>query len=692
MIDVDVDGIRDKIADRALMALSVIAVPALAASLWRMQSIGWQPVMALHVLVAGIIWSVTLFRQRIPYRARAFIIIAVTFSIGVGGFLNFALSGAGHPFFVISVVFAAVLLGTGSSVAVLVLGCLVIASIGFAYATHLIEGAIDFNNYNTLVRAWLTTLFSFMLLGVGAITTIVALNRALLRSVFTLKEHSDNLEGEVAARTQELEQEIKERNAAEELLRDSEERYHNVISNQQELITQFTPDGRFIFVNEAYSRFVGRDMEDLQGGMLYDVVPTEEVAGLKQYFTTFSPERPHNTIENHIKNASGETRYYEWSNSATFDQHGNVKEIQSVGRDITERKIAEEALTDSEERYRSLVDLSPDAVLVVQNFKVAYANTAAIDLFGAHSSDELREKSWDEFIHPDFTELAAQRRAEWDEKGEMGFGELGFLKFDNSSFSGEIASVKIPWEGAESGLLIVRDITKRKEVDRLKSEFLSLVSHELRTPLTSIMGSVNLVLGGALGKMPEKAVEMLAIARANSERLLAPVNDILDFERLQSGRMKFTFEEVDLSQLVNDAVELNRSYAEQHEVEFVLEESNGAIRVKADQDRILQVVFNLLSNAAKFSPAGEQVNLSIGQSAGRARVEVADNGPGIAEDFREKIFDRFSQVDLSDKRAVQGSGLGLSISKAIIDEHHGIIDFESRPGSGTVFFFELPMV
>ena len=198
------------------------------------------------------------------------------------------------------------------------------------------------------------------------------------------------------------------------------------------------------------------------------------------------------------------------------------------------------------------------------------------------------------------------------------------------------------------------------------------------------------ILGGALGDVPEKIKDMLSIGKANSERLAGLVNDMLDFEKLQSDVMEFEIKDVDLAEVVIEAVKLNQSYGEQCGVVFVLDNIEKTTIVPADRERIIQVILNLLSNAAKFSPTGAEVNISVKATGECTRVEVSDTGCGIPENFSERIFDRFSQVDSSDKRTFQGTGLGLSISKAIIDRHGGIIEFEARIGGGTTFFFELP--
>ena len=241
------------------------------------------------------------------------------------------------------------------------------------------------------------------------------------------------------------------------------------------------------------------------------------------------------------------------------------------------------------------------------------------------------------------------------------------------------------------GLVSIRtDITERKKIDRMKSEFISTVSHELRTPLTSIRGSLGLVTGGAVGEVPAQAKDLIEIAGKNCERLINLVNDILDMEKIESDRMEYKFDLVDLNVLIEQTIGANQAYGSEFDVSFVLTETEPDARVRGDGERLSQVLANLLSNAAKFSPPGTEVEVSITRNDGTFRIAVKDNGDGVPEGFRDRIFEKFSQADASDARQGSGTGLGLSISKAIVEKHGGRIDFESEVGEGATFYFDMP--
>jgi signal transduction histidine kinase len=236
----------------------------------------------------------------------------------------------------------------------------------------------------------------------------------------------------------------------------------------------------------------------------------------------------------------------------------------------------------------------------------------------------------------------------------------------------------------------IRYATERKRLERLKDEFVSSVSHELRTPLTSIYGSLGLLIGKAAGSLPDAAARLLAIAYTNSQRLVLLVNDILDIEKMESGQVAFNFRQVDVRSLVKQAIVANRGIAEGCGVRIRLEDACAVGEVRADSDRLAQVVTNLLSNAIKFSPADSEVVVAIERGNDVVRVSVRDHGPGISVDFEPRIFERFAQADATNARQKGGTGLGLSIVKQIVDRLGGEVRFDDARGGGTIFHVTLP--
>ncbi|UUZ72436.1 hypothetical protein LP415_01240 [Polaromonas sp. P1(28)-8] len=234
------------------------------------------------------------------------------------------------------------------------------------------------------------------------------------------------------------------------------------------------------------------------------------------------------------------------------------------------------------------------------------------------------------------------------------------------------------------------DITELKRIDRMKTEFVSTVSHELRTPLTSIRGSLGLISGGVAGELPEAVKSLVAIATSNCERLIRLINDMLDSEKIESGKLRLNLQAAELKPLLRQALAANEGFAAQHGVKLRLRAPDAALQARIDSDRLMQVMTNLLSNAVKFSPAGSTVEVMLSRTARQVRVEVSDQGPGIPEAFRNRIFQKFSQADSSDTRQKGGSGLGLNISRGLIESMGGRIGFNSNGGAGTTFFLSCP--
>ena len=246
-------------------------------------------------------------------------------------------------------------------------------------------------------------------------------------------------------------------------------------------------------------------------------------------------------------------------------------------------------------------------------------------------------------------------------------------------------------EGEIFGYLgIARDISELKRIDKMKAEFISTVSHELRTPLTAISGALGIVAAGAAGAMSDTATRMLQIAHNNSQRLIYLVNDLLDMEKLVAGKMEFQLKLQPLLPLVEQSLEANASYAQQYQVSYQLQPGSHDAQVNVDGLRLEQVLANYLSNAAKFSPPGGQVEVEVRRRFGWVRVSVRDHGRGIPEEFRARIFTKFSQADSSDSRQKGGTGLGLAICKELIERMGGRVGFDSVPEQGAVFYFELP--
>ncbi len=237
-----------------------------------------------------------------------------------------------------------------------------------------------------------------------------------------------------------------------------------------------------------------------------------------------------------------------------------------------------------------------------------------------------------------------------------------------------------------------QEIDRGNQALKAKSEFLSTMSHELRTPLTSIKGSIDMVHSGRLDHSTAKVKSVISIAQRNCDRLVKLINEILDLQKVESGIMEFKFEVLDLSEVIQDVVRTNLPYAESLGITISMEMEPGSIFVTGDKSRLEQVFGNILSNAAKFSPEHSNVIVKVSSSESKARIDFIDEGAGLSENDKEKVFDRFSQIDSSDTRKIGGTGLGMNISKIIVDAHGGKIDYRKNETVGTTFFVDLDRV
>jgi len=315
------------------------------------------------------------------------------------------------------------------------------------------------------------------------------------------------------------------------------------------------------------------------------------------------------------------------------------------------------------------------------------------DIYGIAPTASIPYGQWAGAVHPD--DLPAAENALRSVIEQKGQGSCEFRIVLGDRAVKHVAAVQgVVLDSSGKALRVIgvnMDISERKELDRIKSEFIATVSHELRTPLTSIRGSLGLVSGGAAGVLPEQAARLVDVAYRNTDRLTRIVNDILDAEKLGCGQMSLELTRQSLAALVEQAVEENHGYSRSYQVRFVILAPLPQAMVMVDANRILQVLANFLSNAAKFSPADATVDIGMAVDGTNVRVSVTDHGPGVPAAFRDRIFERFSQADNSDSRRKGGTGLGLTIAKALIERMQGTIGYTTHAGSGTTFFFDLPV-
>jgi PAS domain S-box-containing protein len=390
-------------------------------------------------------------------------------------------------------------------------------------------------------------------------------------------------------------------------------------------------------------------------------------------------------IESRVVHPNGVIRQLKSVARITRDAEGRAIRMLGVTFDITERKHADE-------QFRLAIEAAPTGMLLMdRDGSIVLVNAQIEKLFGYPRSELLGRPI--EILIPDrFRATIPDLR-----KGLFGTRmpearELYGLRKDGSEVPIEIGLNPLLTSGGGVVLSSIVDLSHRLEIDRIRNEFVSTVSHELRTPLTSIRGSLGLLQSGAMGALPQNAAEMVTIAYKNSGRLVRIINDILDIGAIDAGKLTLQMSGVSLAELLQQSVEANAGFAKKCEVRFFLEPVSAGERVTADPGRLMQVVANLLSNAAKFSRPGSEVRVRVRSGSTTLRIEVEDSGAGIPEAFKAHIFEKFAQADASATRRFEGTGLGLSIARKLVEAMGGSIGFTSVLDQGTVFYVELPRI
>ncbi len=480
---------------------------------------------------------------------------------------------------------------------------------------------------------------------------------------------------------------ISDRKHAEEALADSEARYRSLVELSPDAILvvsdtiEFANTGAMrLFGATRRSELVGKPI-----GRFLDPVYQDLAEQRFNRLREKGGSVPF--VEERWRRSDGNTFYVEVAGRAL--SYRGKRAILVVLRDVTERKRNLEALRESEQKFRNLVEGSRQGVCIHRDFKPLFANQAFADMFGFDFPDDVLalETLLSIYVPEERRTVAANLAAR--ERGEPvpGLYKRRGLRRDGTRIWIENQISVVEWEGAPAMQVTSLDITERVTAETMKNDFISTVSHELRTPLTSINGALALIAGGMIGDIPDAAKGLIDIASRNSERLVRLVNDILDIERIESGRLEIDFQPLSIADVLDNAVTENRPYADKFGIAIQTSGEVPNARINGGADQLHQVLTNLLSNAIKHSPLHGVIDISAARKGSSIVVAITDHGPGIPPEFRAKVFDKFTQADSSG--ATHGTGLGLSICKLLIEKHGGQIGFDSRPGN-TTFHFSLP--
>jgi PAS domain S-box-containing protein len=481
----------------------------------------------------------------------------------------------------------------------------------------------------------------------------------------------------------------------EEAMHQSEQRYRSLVDWAIESIV-IHREGKIVFVNPAALMMFGATYAgELVGQPILDLVHPDfrQLAQLRA-INIVDTGKGAPKLEYRLMKRDGSVIDAEvQTTSITYD---NAACFYTSMLDITDRKRAETALRISEERFAFALESSGDGVWDwnVQQGSVQFSRRWK-EMLG-HSDDEVGSEliEWSSRVHPDdMPQVMADVQAHLDGKTRIYSNDHRVLCKDGSYLWMLDRGMVVQRDADGKPVRMVgthTDISQRKQMEKIKSEFISTVSHELRTPVTSIRGALGLLEAGVLGVLPPKALEMVKVANRNSQRLITLVNDILDMDKLLSGKMNLHIINLNIAALITQAIEANAAYAAGYRVRYAFVDAPAECLVAADGNRLTQVITNLLSNAAKFSFADTEVEIRIAVAGLFVKVEVADHGAGIPLDFQKRIFEAFAQADSADTRQQGGTGLGLNISKKLIKEMHGEMGFSSVVDHGSIFWFTLP--
>ncbi len=481
---------------------------------------------------------------------------------------------------------------------------------------------------------------------------------------------------------------ITARQLAEEALRHGEERYRNLVEITSDWIWQVDENGVYSYVSPRIQELLGYTPEEVLGKTPFDLMPPAEAKRVGRVFRRIAARRrPFAALENTNRHKDGHLVVLETSGVPILDSHGRLRGYRGIDRDITDRKRAQEELRQSEEKYRLLFSSISHAIYIydVDGMGMVDVNETALRQYGYSRREFLRLKVADLSAEPGETAAAIR---------DLAAGEVVDIPFhchrkkDGTVFPVEISGGVFTWDGRRLGISAVRDITERKQAEQLREEYVSLISHDLRAPLTVVMAQADWLHRRLVEKgMAQESYSAESILNG-ARRMNSMIQDLVESARMESGRLEMDKRPADLPGILSELTQRIGTLQERARLRVELLEPLPPVPV--DPVRIERVLVNLITNALKYSPPDAPVVIRVGRLDGDALISVTDQGMGIPLEDLHRLFERFYRAKAGKQRA-EGLGLGLYITRLIVEAHGGRIWAESQVGKGSTFFFTLPL-
>jgi PAS domain S-box-containing protein len=670
----DIAEVRSRICNLLLVVASIAAVPALAASLYRITAVGWMPVMAVHAGLTLGLWLVALFRHRLPYNLRAGYIVTGCALVGLGDLWHLGLQGA-YYFAVLAPAFCAILFGTRAGVVILVASLLIAGVIGLGTASELRVPLFDPTLYAKQPASWIAAIAIWAFAAATLLAAVVTYNKGLSAALDETSQH-------------------------EAALRRSEARFRGLFENSANAISLKDVTGRYLLVNPQFETLMGLRGETVIGktsNEIFDRAFAE--SGMEQDREAIDRKQTVRTDE--LFDRGDRTLRFLTTKFPIFGEDGEVIAVAGVHTDLTERMEAEDALRQRESDYRQLVELSPDAVIVQCDGRIVLANRSATAMFGAGSVEAMIGRDSLSIVHPDFRDLIFGLRSHvLEQQSTVAPTPTRHLRLDGISFDSEFTAGPIEWNGRPATINLIRDVSERKITEQQLQQALKMeavgqltggVAHDFNNLLAIILGNAEL-LSAMVGKEHKAEVEPVIRAARRGADL---TRRLLAFSRRQVLEPKI----INAHGIVTDMIGLlRRTLGEDIEIATLSESDLWSCEI--DPAQFENALVNLAVNSRDAMPDGGKLTIQTANvrldhgAAARAEVtpgqyvlvSISDTGKGMTPEVREKVFDPF----FTTKDVGKGTGLGLSMIYGFVKQSGGHVAIDSKVGEGTTVELYLP--